>query len=116
MDTRKAYFKKNSNDQNGKKSSAQSNGESNDIAEDQEDASMILGDTSLLDIAELFLSHPKGASKRDLMTTLDYVERDDNVAFFAGSAKSGEGVRSAFEWLIQKGSVKSRKMQRGGGN
>ena len=48
------------------------------------------------------------------MTTLDYAERDDNVAFFAGSAKSGEGVRSAFEWLIQKGSVKSRKMQRGG--
>ena len=48
------------------------------------------------------------------MTTLDYAGREDNVAFFGGSAKSGEGVRSAFEWLIQKGSVKSRQMQRGG--
>ena len=101
MDTRKAYFMKNKTDQNGTKSPSQSNGESNDIAEDQDDVSMILGDTSLLDIAELFLSHPKGASKRDLMTKLDFAERDDNVAFFGGSAKSGEGIQDGLEWIME---------------
>jgi hypothetical protein len=53
----------------------------------------ILGDTSLLDIAELFLSPPRGSPTNNINL--------DNIAMFAGSAKSGLGVRPALEWLIQ---------------
>lgn len=77
----------------------------------------ILNDTSLLDIASLFLSAPRGSLSSDTIGTPSVVvpnhdveDHQENVAIFAGSAKTGEGVRSAFEWLIQKGSdeVRSR--------
>lgn len=92
-----------------------SNEDTGEIQQEQ-DQSMILGDTSLLDIAELFLSHPKaGGSKRDLLSKLDHVNMDENVAFFVGSAKTGEGVKVAFDWLIRKGSERVRQIQRGSG-
>jgi len=92
MDTRRLLDKYNTDDEN-------------------EDNGLILGDTSLLDIAELFLSHPKGS--RDLMTKLDAANDDDHVAFFAGSAKTGEGVRAAFDWLIQMGATRARQAKKG---
>ena len=64
----------------------------------------LLGDTSLLDIAELFLSSPRGSptSNIDLF----------KIAMFAGSAKTGEGVRPAFEWLIQMSSYLVKAQRR----
>lgn len=79
--------------------------------EEDENYGLLLEDTSLLDIAELFLSHPKGASRRDLLTKLDAATDDENVALFAGSAKTGEGVRAAFDWLIQMGATRVREAQ-----
>lgn len=81
--------------------------------EDENDTSLILGDTSLLDIAELFLSPPKGSSHRDLLSHLDVTGYSEMVSFFAGSAKSGEGVKAAFEWLIQISSDRLRKLRKG---
>jgi len=75
--------------------------------DEDEDNDILLGDTSLLDIADLFLAKPK--SSRDLLKKLDAANDDDNVAFFAGSAKTGEGVRAAFDWLIQMGAAQARQ-------
>lgn len=63
-----------------------------------------LGDTSLLDIAELFLSPPRGSPTSNF--------NFKNVAMFAGSAKSGEGVRPAFEWLIRMGAFLVKAQRR----
>jgi signal recognition particle receptor subunit beta len=81
--------------------------------EEENDTSLILGDTSLLDIAELFLSPPKGSSNRDLLTQLDATGYSEVVSFFAGSARTGEGVKAAFEWLIKVSSDRLRKLRRG---
>lgn len=78
-----------------------------------EDDGLILGDTSLLDIAELFLSPPKGCHARDLMSHLDVTGYSEKVSFYAGSAKSGEGVKEAFEWLIQVSSDQLRQLGKG---
>ena len=64
----------------------------------------VLGDTSLLDIAELFLSPPRGSPTSNF--------NFKNVAMFAGSAKSGEGVRPAFEWLIRMGAFLVKAQRR----
>ena len=64
----------------------------------------VLGDTSLLDIAELFLSPPRGSPTSNF--------NFNNVAMFAGSAKSGEGVRPAFEWLIRMGAFLVKAQRR----
>ena len=63
----------------------------------------LLGDTSLLDIAELFLSPPRGSASSSVNL--------NNINMFAGSAKTGEGVRPAFEWLIRMATflVKAQK-------
>lgn len=69
----------------------------------------MLNDTSLLDIAALFLSSPRGSSSDgSTSTSLSDHGHQDNVAIFSGSAKTGEGVRAAFEWIIQKGSDEVR--------
>ena len=70
----------------------------------------MLKETSLLDIAELFLSAPRGSSLSCSSTSsfLSHHGHEDNVEMFAGSAKTGEGVRDAFEWLIQRGSEEVR--------
>lgn len=68
----------------------------------------ILNDTSLLDIAALFLSSPRGSSSDVSVASLTDHGDQDNVAIFSGSAKTGEGVRAAFEWIIQKGSDEVR--------
>lgn len=60
-----------------------------------------LNDTSLLDIAEMFLSAPRGSSNSNERVDEEDPSKDD-VAMFAGSAKTGEGVRVAFEWIIRK--------------
>ena len=68
------------------------------------DASAVVGDTSLLDITALFLSPPRGLSgvqQHHHHSTMQ-CGLQENVAFFAGSAKTGEGVRAAFEWLIRR--------------
>ncbi len=64
----------------------------------------LLGDTSLLDIAELFLSPPRGS--RSLNIDLQ------RITMFAGSAKTGEGVRPAFEWLIRMGTFLATAQRR----
>jgi len=79
------------------------------VDDEDEDSSLLLGDTSLLDIAELFLSPPKGASRRNLMSKLEDFVENDGVSMFAGSATTGEGVRAAFEWLIQMGAARVRQ-------
>ncbi len=63
----------------------------------------LLGSTCPLDIAALFLSPPRGA------TSMINLFEDENVSMFAGSAKTGEGVRAASEWLIRKGVEKVSK-------
>lgn len=65
-----------------------------------EEGSMLLGDASLDHIFSLFLSPPRGATHNDYLPNLD------DIAMFVGSAKTGQGVRCAFEWLIRKGITK----------
>ncbi len=91
------------------------NNQSNEYNGGDDDANGgCLGDTSLLDIAELFLSPPRGSlsSSASSSTTTTATTNDDSsnhdrnlellrVAMFVGSAKTGEGVRPAFEWLIR---------------
>mmetsp|Transcript_14873 Transcript_14873/g.22541 ORF Transcript_14873/g.22541 Transcript_14873/m.22541 type:complete len:447 (+) Transcript_14873:157-1497(+) len=64
----------------------------------------LLGDTSLLDIAELFLSPPRGSDS----LSVDF----QRITMFAGSAKTGEGVRPAFEWLIRMGTFLAKAQRR----
>lgn len=108
---------KNRNNSNGRlnyNNNNNNNNQSNEYNGGDDDANGgCLGDTSLLDIAELFLSPPRGslsssASSSTTTTTTndDSSNHDRNlellrVAMFAGSAKTGEGVRPAFEWLIR---------------
>jgi len=58
----------------------------------------ILNEETLTSVAGLFLYAQNGSSTSDDPNDHDYF--DDDTAFFAGSAKTGEGVRSAFQWLI----------------
>jgi len=72
--------------------------------EEADAASAVVGDTSLLDITALFLSPPRGLSgvQQHHHHSSMQCGLQENVAFFAGSAKTGEGVRAAFEWLIRR--------------
>lgn len=88
-----------------------SNGDINSTAphripqeEEADVASAVVGDTSLLDITALFLSPPRGLSgvQQHHHHSSMQCGLQENVAFFAGSAKTGEGVRAAFEWLIRR--------------
>lgn len=64
----------------------------------------VVGDTSLLDITSLFLSPPRGLSGLEHQQHHSSVQCgiQENVAFFAGCAQTGEGVRAATEWLIRR--------------
>lgn len=64
----------------------------------------LLGDTSLLDIAELFLSPPRGSQSLNVNL--------NRISMFAGSAKTGEGVRPAFESLIRMGAFLATAQRR----
>lgn len=60
----------------------------------------ILNNESLTNVAGLFLfaQTVSTTSPRPELNERNY--HDDDTAFFVGSAKTGEGVRSAFQWLI----------------
>ena len=58
----------------------------------------ILNEETLTSVAGLFLYAQNGSNTSDDPNDRDYF--DDDTAFFAGSAKTGEGIRSAFQWLI----------------
>mmetsp|Transcript_25239 Transcript_25239/g.29213 ORF Transcript_25239/g.29213 Transcript_25239/m.29213 type:complete len:520 (+) Transcript_25239:38-1597(+) len=94
-----SQFSKSSTGQEDKDDNDIGDGDSND--DNDEISSSILGDTSLLDIAELFLSSPRGSSTSVAENTQQHQQP---MAMFAGSAKTGFGVRIAFEWLIKKSS------------
>jgi GTPase SAR1 family protein len=87
-----------------KRDSKDSMNHTNGSTVDDDGNTKFLGDTSLLDIAALFLSPPRGASSN---ISTEY--NDDNVSMFAGSASSGEGVRAAFDWLIREGISRVRQ-------
>ena len=65
-----------------------------------EEMSGIIGSKSLLEITELFLSVPRGSALESSPS-----QTEEEIALFAGSAKTGKAVRSAFEWLIDKAKV-----------
>ena len=52
-----------------------------------EDASLLLGDTSLLDIAELFLSPPRGLSDPEISKKQEALD-DKSLSMFAGSVEN----------------------------
>ena len=87
-----------------KRDSKQSINRTNGSTVNDDGNTIFLGDTSLLDIAALFLSPPRGAS-----SNISTQYNDDNVSMFAGSASSGEGVRAAFDWLIRQGISRVRQ-------
>ena len=68
----------------------------------------VLGGKSLLEITELFLSAPRGSALESNPSIAD-----EEVALYTGSAKTGQAVRSAFEWLIDKAKVveKERRLR-----
>ena len=73
-----------------------------------DNTSLFIGDTSLLDIAELFLSPPRGLASESLGGS----DENGNISMFAGSAKTGEGVVAAFDWLIRKGAERVREVRK----
>lgn len=96
--------------QNGNAVGSINDGDSVNTGRSDDDANSVgndgglLGDTSLLDIAELFLSPPRGSPS----SNADF----NNVALFVGSAKTGEGVKPAFEWLIRMSSYLVKAQRR----
>lgn len=64
------------------------------------------GGVSLLEITELFLAAPRGSAMES-----SGPEIEEEIALFTGSAKMGNGVRTAFEWLIKEAKV-IEKVQR----
>jgi len=75
------------------------------IENDKSRHSGIIGGTSLLEITELFLSDPRGSTNSIESST----GMKEALAMFVGSAKTGEGIRTAFEWLIQEATVVERQ-------
>jgi len=73
----------------------------------------LTGGNSLAEITDLFLSAPRGWASRNA----NYLEpsnglgMEEETAFFVGSAKTGAGVRDAFEWLIHEAKVIERDRQ-----
>jgi len=65
-----------------------------------------MGGIPLLEITQLFLSAPRGST-----TESGGPEIEEEIALFTGSAKTGNGVRTAFEWLIKEAKV-IEKVQR----
>jgi GTPase SAR1 family protein len=84
--------------------------------EELDDKNLLIGDTSLLDIAELFLSPPRGMStdsgERSGPKDSDDYGDNGNISMFAGSAKTGEGVVAAFDWLIRKGAERVHQLRK----
>eukprot|EP00555_Chaetoceros_dichaeta_P002317 CAMPEP_0198250684 /NCGR_PEP_ID=MMETSP1447-20131203/1766_1 /TAXON_ID=420782 /ORGANISM="Chaetoceros dichaeta, Strain CCMP1751" /LENGTH=458 /DNA_ID=CAMNT_0043935545 /DNA_START=101 /DNA_END=1477 /DNA_ORIENTATION=- len=73
----------------------------------------LTGGSSLIDITELFLSAPRGSASRNsnYLEPSNGLAMEDEIAFFAGSAKTGAGVREAFEWLIHEAKVVEKERQ-----
>jgi len=68
---------------------------------------------SLIEITELFLSAPRGSASRNsnYLEPSNGLAMEEEIAFFAGSAKTGAGVREAFEWLIHEAKVVEKERQ-----
>ena len=83
-----------------------------DATYNTESEGLFLGKTSLLDIAELFLSPPRGAMTAHNLTKHDNLDMNEKISMFAGSAKTGEGVRAAFEWVIRAGAKRAVEIKK----
>jgi len=63
----------------------------------------MIGKMPLSTFSELFLPELHISDSQKMNGTIDDTRSENNIlAIFKGSAKTGEGVRSAFEWLIRK--------------
>ena len=79
----------------------------------------MIGKMSLVQIAELFFSPPRGSSSNPALNgNEDELFQDDmdqymysDIALCGGSAKTGEGIRVAFDWLIPKAKAVQKERQ-----
>mmetsp|Transcript_6717 Transcript_6717/g.9683 ORF Transcript_6717/g.9683 Transcript_6717/m.9683 type:complete len:373 (-) Transcript_6717:191-1309(-) len=73
------------------------------VNKNKDNVSSCISNMSLGDIAELFLSAPRGAPTDSVSNNFEVnCNSEVDPAICVGSALTGEGVRSAIEWLIPK--------------